>query len=281
MDKEISVYDNSVSARTYISYIAEQAGGFALIGRDGKIYIKTIGETKAELPIKYFKNFKLGENFKVSRVRYEDGIRVFEQGTETNNTVYVNQDNMYIVDQEQIDNMYEKIKDLDVYSFEGTSIVDPSLDMGDLLLIDGKCVIYQGSMSYMGKWQANIDSKIQSKNKEETTVRTPSQKTINRRVESRIEEAEGKIEQIVEEQSDYESKLTKVEQDVDSINQTISETVNYKRTADGVTEIYLENSKEKGLLLLNIDGNKNYEANLYPKITLYPRANLQPNSKGG
>ena len=38
-DKQISVYDNTVTARTYISYIAEQAEGFAVIGRDGKLYI--------------------------------------------------------------------------------------------------------------------------------------------------------------------------------------------------------------------------------------------------
>ena len=41
MNKEIAVYDNTVSARTYLSYIAEQAGGFAFIGRDGKLYIKS------------------------------------------------------------------------------------------------------------------------------------------------------------------------------------------------------------------------------------------------
>ena len=41
MNKEIAVYDNTVSARTYLSYISEQAGGFAFIGRDGKLYIKS------------------------------------------------------------------------------------------------------------------------------------------------------------------------------------------------------------------------------------------------
>ena len=42
-DKQIAVYDNTVAARTYIGYIAEQAEGFAVIGRDGKLYIKTFG----------------------------------------------------------------------------------------------------------------------------------------------------------------------------------------------------------------------------------------------
>ena len=36
----INVYDNTISARKFISMIAEQAGGFACIGRDGRLYIK-------------------------------------------------------------------------------------------------------------------------------------------------------------------------------------------------------------------------------------------------
>lgn len=67
MNKEIAVYDNTVSARTYLSYIAEQAGGIAVIGRDGKLYIKTIGESSVTLPLKLFKTFKWGEKFKITR----------------------------------------------------------------------------------------------------------------------------------------------------------------------------------------------------------------------
>lgn len=170
------MYDNTVSARTYLSYIAEQAGGIAVIGRDGKLYIKTIGESSATLPLKLFKTFKWGEKFKITRVRYDDGTQLFEKGDTTGNTVYISQDNMYIVDQEQIDNIYNALKDLEFYSFEGESIIDPALDTGDIVVIDGKNVIYQGSMQFSGRWIANIESKIQCKAKEETTRRIPSQK---------------------------------------------------------------------------------------------------------
>lgn len=193
MNKEISVYDNSISARTYLSYIAEQAGGIAIIGRDGKLYIKTFGESVVELSLNRFKDFKWGEKFKITRVYYEDGIQRFEQGDTTENTVYISQDNMYIVDQEQIDNIYDKVKNLEVYSFEGTTIIDPAIDVGDILLIDGKKVIYQGSSEYSGHFIASISSKIQCKAKEETTTRTTSQTAINRRVQSQINQAEGKI----------------------------------------------------------------------------------------
>lgn len=235
MNKQVAVYDNTVSARTYISYIAEQAGGFACIGRDGKLYIRTIGQYAAEIPLKYFQNYKWGEKFKVTRVRYEDGIQLFEKGDTTGNTVYINQDNMYIVDQEQIDNIYNQLNGLEVYSFEGDCIIDPALDVGDLLLIDDKYVIYQGSSQYGGKFKASISSKIQNKAKEETMARTPSQKTINRRVQSQIDQAEGKIDQVVQEQEGINNKFTQQTQDINSITNTVSETKEIVEQLDGNT----------------------------------------------
>ncbi len=75
-----------------------------------KLYIKTIGEDTAELPLKHFQDFTWGEAFKISRVQYEDGVQLFETGDTTSNTVYISQDNMYIVDQEQVDSIYEKVR---------------------------------------------------------------------------------------------------------------------------------------------------------------------------
>jgi len=277
MDNVVSVYDNTLSSRTYISYIAEQAGGFASIGRDGKLYIKTIGQDKAELPLKYFQNFKWGEKFTLTRVKYEDGVQLFEKGNELGNTLYINQNNLYITNQEQIDNIYEKLSGLELYSFEGSSIIDPALDIGDLLLIDGKYVIYQGSSEYKGKFKANISSKIQGKEKEETMSRTPSQKTINRRVQSQIDQAEGKINQLVEETSEYEAKFAKQEQSIDSIKQQVSSAANYKREICGVTEVYIPDAKKANALKVEVKGNKTYASDLHPRNNLYPRANLNPN----
>ena len=244
MNKEISVYDNTISARTYLSYIAEQAGGFAIIGRDGKLYIKTIGEKSVTLPLKLFKNFKWGEKFKITRVRYEDGIQMYEKGTVSGNTVYINQENMFIVNQEQIDNIYNSLKDLEVYSFEGESIIDPSLDEGDILIIDGKKVIYQGSGQYSGRWTANISSKIQGKSKEETTTKKTSQKVINRRVQSQINQAEGKITQLIEETTEQSQKITEVGQTIDGISQKVESIQDFTKEKTQTENIFLNDIAE-------------------------------------
>ena len=264
------MYDNTVSARTYLSYIAEQAGGIAVIGRDGKLYIKTIGESSVTLPLKLFKTFKWGEKFKITRVRYDDGIQLFEKGDTTGNTVYISQDNMYIVDQDQINNIYNTLKGLEFYSFEGESIIDPALDTGDIVVIDGKNVIYQGSMQFSGRWIANIESKIQCKAKEETTTRTPSQRTINRRVESNINQIDGKITQLTEETTENTQKLTKVEQDVNgitskvsSVEQSVENITKIEGTAEG-KNIYIDDASAEPLIDIMLEGESRQGASPSP-----------------
>ena len=272
---EIAVYDNAISARTYLSYIAEQAGGFAFIGRDGKLYIKTIGEDIAELPIQYFQDFKWGEQFKVSRVRYEDGVQLFEKGNETNNTIYINQENMYIVDQEQIDNIHDKYKDFNCYSFEGNSIIDPALDIGDLLLIDGKYVIYQGDMDYVGKFKANISSKIQAKTKEETMARVPSQTTINRRVDSRISQAEGKISQTISDIGVQNQKISQVTQTVDELNSKIQDIADITTFGESMyAKVELDSINESEPIQITVKPTVENISYLYPHENLYPSDDL-------
>lgn len=275
MNKNIAVYDNTVGARTYLSYIAEQAGGFACIGRDGKLYIKTIGEDTVQLDIERFQDFVWGEKFKVSRVAYEDGIRDLKFGNRTNNTVWINQENMYIVDSEQVENIYNELANFECYSFEGNSIIDPAIDAGDIVVIDGKRVIFQGDMEYLGKFKASISSKIQSKSKEDTMTRIPSQKVINRRVESRIDQQDGIIEQTVSEVSEQNNKISRVQQTVDELNSKISDiadiTTSQESNSGSLVFEDINQSEPIHVEIVPLGDNISY---LYPFEQLYPADNL-------
>lgn len=232
-DKKVSVYDNTVTAREYISYIAESAGCFACIDREGKLCFREFGQDETEIPLEMFGEYKWGEEFKISKVSYEDGIRSFKFGDNTRNNLWINQENMYIVDEDQVQKIYNKIKGLTVNTFEGKVIIDPAIDIGDKIVINGKNVIYQGEMSLEGRFIAQISSKIQIKQKEETTVKKESQKVVNRRVQSRIDQAEGKIQQLVEETTENSEKITKHEQDINGITQSVSEVKTEVKTVDG------------------------------------------------
>ena len=278
-DKQIAVYDNTVTARTYIGYIAEQAGGFAVIGRDGKLYIKTFGEDRVDFDINLFGDFTWGDKLKISRVSYEEGIQNYKFGDETQATVFIDQNNMYIVDSEQVENIYNQIKGFEVYAFEGETIIDPAYDIGDILIIDDKKVLYQGELNYAGKFKASIKSKIQVKTEQESMQTKQSNSNKIKRVQSEINQIDGKITQLVQESSEHEEKITKVEQDLDSINQNVKDIVDYKRTIDGVTEIHLTEAGNVKILKLDIKGNITYVSNLFPSDDLFPSDELYLNQE--
>lgn len=277
-DKQIAVYDNTVSAREYLSYIAEQAGGFAIIGRDKKLYIRTIGQDTSEVNIELFQDYTWGEQFKVSRVAYEDGIQDFKFGDETNNTVWINSDNMYIVDSEQVENIFNQLEDFECYSFEGSTIIDPSLDIGDVIVVDNKRVIFQGDMEYVGKFKASISSKIQVKQKEETSRTVISEKAKIRRVQSEINQLDGKITQLVQETGEFDEKFTKVEQDIESVNQKVSNVADFTRISQGNNEVKLNETIDgRGYVLnLTIKGSTDDFVYLPPYNGLTPSDNLVP-----
>lgn len=275
-NKKVSVYDNTITARDYLSYIAESAGGFACIDREGKLCFRKFYQDETEVPLEMFGEYKWGEEFKISKVSYEDGVRSFKFGDDTRNNLWINQENMYIVDEEQVQKIYNQTKDLTVNSFEGKTIIDPAIDIGDKIVIDGRNIIYQGEMSLEGRFIAQISSKIQIKQKEETTVKKESQKVVNRRVQSRIDQAEGKIQQLVEEVGDRSEKKTSITQDIDGVYQKVSDIEDLTNDVEGVKTITLENCVEGKLLSLHIYGNNSVFDYLYPSDTLYPNNDLYP-----
>ncbi len=241
-DKQIAVYDNTVTARTYLGYIAEQAGGFAVIGRDGKLYIKTFGEDTINFNVDLFGDFTWGDRLKVSRVSYEDGIQNYKFGDEIQATVFIDQNNMYIVDSEQVENIYNQIKDFEVYTFEGETIIDPAYDIGDILVIDGKKVLYQGEIKYAGKFKASINNKVQAKTEQESMQTKQTNSNKIKRVQSEINQIDGKITQLVQETTENEEKITQAQQDIDGFTQKVAtkdeltEKVNeLKHTIEGIT----------------------------------------------
>lgn len=223
-----------------------------------------------------FGEYKWGEEFKISKVSFEDGTRSFKFGDETRNNLWINQDNMYIVDEEQVENIYNNVNGLVANSFEGKTVIDPATDIGDKIVIDGKPVIYQGEMTLEGRFIANINSKIQIKQKEETTVKKESQKVINRRVQSEINQIDGKITQLVEETTENSQKLTQHEQTIDAITNRVEQIEDVTNTVEGIKTIALGNCMEGELLELHIYGNNTVFDYLYPSDDLYPSDNLYP-----
>lgn len=96
-NSKIGIYDNTITGRTYISYLAEQAGSIATIDRSGKlIFVQLKDLETVEIPLNIVEKYEDGEKYEISRVVYEDAIRKFEYGDESKDTLFINTANPYI-----------------------------------------------------------------------------------------------------------------------------------------------------------------------------------------
>jgi hypothetical protein len=261
-NKKIYVYDNEVKAREYMSYISEKAGGFCCAGRTGKIQIKKLGEDEEIIPQRLFKTYKWGEGHQISRVAYENGTESFKVGDETKDTLWIRQENLFISEEDDIQKIYDAVKDLDFYSFEGTTIINPAVDIGDIINIDGKKVIYQGEMTLNKRFIVDIKSKIAIKQKQDTTTRKQSQQVINRKIQSQIDEENLKLTQLAKETTENTEKLTKHEQTIDSISDKVSNIEETTNVIEGNKTISLGNAVAGELIELHIYGNNDVFSSL-------------------
>lgn len=261
-NKKIYVYDNEVKAREYMSYISEKAGGFCCASRTGKIQIKKLGEDEEIIPQRLFKTYKWGEEHQITRVAYENGTESFKVGDETKDTLWIRQKNLFISEEDDIQKIYDVVKDLDFYSFEGTTIINPAVDIGDIINIDGKKVIYQGEMTLNKRFIADIKSKMAIKQKQDTTTRKQSQQVINRKIQSQIDEENLKLTQLAQETTENTKKLTQHEQTIESISDKVSHIEETTNTIEGNKTISLGNAVAGELIELHIYGNNDVFSSL-------------------
>lgn len=133
----IGIYDNTITARTYVAYIAGQAGAIPTINRDGElifIYINNL--ITHEIPLHFVEKYTDGDLYKISRVAYESGIIKIENGTTDNDTLFLDASNPYITSQDQIDGILEIVNNFEINSFStGKIIGNPAIDSYDLISI--------------------------------------------------------------------------------------------------------------------------------------------------
>ena len=139
--------------------------------------------------------------------------------------------------------------------------------------------VFSHTIKYNGVVSDTIETEGISIN-EETYKNKNSTVANNTRTEIIVDRANKRITEVAEEVGQYDSRITKVEQDVDGIRQQVQNTVDYKRTVEGVTQIHLTEAMQQDALSIEVKGNKTYISELYPSEDLYPSNNLYINMEG-
>ena len=214
-DVLISVWDNSITARQYVMYIAEVAGRFATMDRDGKLdFINPVYvyNNRFTLPVNVMSAYTEGEQITIDRVVYEDAIRKFEYGDDESYTLYINTSNPFVVDTQEISNVYDIMQDYDVYSMKIDKMMgNPALDPYDMIefTYNGKTynTFAQNDLTYNRAITQTFNTQFGTQAKSQENVTLNTEDSRYKRVETKINQLDGTITQTTAEVSDIKADL--------------------------------------------------------------------------
>lgn len=225
-DVEVDYYDNTITAREYIGYIAELNGGYAVIGQDGKLYLKKFVSSNIEVDVNDCEDFKIGEHHKIERVVFDNGLLKFESSSdESKETLYLNSDNVYITNEEIFNNIVNVILNFEFYCFQtGNCPINENVFAGDVIsFIDGNKTyktIAQYSLSYYGAWIGGYSLNINSKHQQETQTHGIEKKVKNIKV--RLDRDENELDILVEKTDNNTSDISDLNIRADAIQSSVS-----------------------------------------------------------
>jgi len=273
-NKPINWYDNTRTAREYIGFVAELNGGFARIENNTLYFYKQKRNSAKTIDIDECADFNIGEYHKITRVVYELGALKYEFGNETGNTLYLNSDNVYITEENEVEAIYNDIKDFEFYSFTTTNCpIDYDIKAGDIITFtDGENnyqTIAQYDLEYFGGWIGGYSLDINTERQEETKI--IGEKERIRDLKIIVDRQNNTISQVVTEVDEQNTKISETQQSVNELNSKIQDIADITTQAE---TIYAS------LSFTDINQSEPIEVKIRPTTTnisyLYPRDNLYP-----
>ena len=206
-DDEIGIYDNSIKGNVYIAYLAEQCGQVPVINRYGKlIFIDLSDAVVWRIPLRIVSDdYRIGDKFKIDRVVYESGIIKYESSNnEALGTLFLNSANPYITSQEQIDLIYNKLKDfeIDSISLNNSMLGNPEIDPYDIIEVyddedaNGPIIfrtLANNFYTFNGTHIQTFDTQIGIEERKENVTKN-SEETFRRWTKTEIDNADARID---------------------------------------------------------------------------------------
>lgn len=170
----IDWYDNRILAREYLSYIAELEGCFLRI-TDNELEFVEYGNSVATYDSSEVEEIVLIEEFTIATTTYDNGVDVYSFSEGEGNTLYINPDNQFVVNENQIEFIHDKIKGFNFWSMEVSRLpIDSTIKAGDIVTfthgLESFDTIVQYDISFMGKWNGKYSLDLDSQKQIETQV---------------------------------------------------------------------------------------------------------------
>lgn len=231
--KTTTQINNTISGRSYISYLAELDGSYACISADGKLVFKRYSNTvKATVDARMCASFKVGSQHTITRVVYDIGDVIYSAGNTNGETVYLDTSNVFITEQADVDAVLPKIANLSFYDIEASKCPITTASVGDMIAftLNGETypTIVQINQQYNNGWIGGYTTQVANEVQQETAVMGAEQamRTIKTTIDRTNNTFTREISNI---KSNYatKSELTQTEQSITAkVNNTI-ETLSY------------------------------------------------------
>lgn len=233
-DDNIGSYDNTVKATQYISYLAEQSGNVAVINRSGQLDFIDLTDTNTittwQIPLSILGDYELGKPYEVERVVFESGIIKFESSNdETLETLYINANNPYINEQEQVDFIYNRFNGFSLDSVKiNTVLGNPAIDAYDFIEViddeDNDTPLFKtlanNIYKYNGVHRHQFTTEI-SESKREENVTLTGEEVFQRYAKAEIDNVNNTITETVADLQDNYATKTELQQTSDSLTFSI------------------------------------------------------------
>ena len=263
--------------------------------KDNKLYLHKLSESPVEkLDSSYLTGLTVKEKFGpvnalvLGRGDVEDNIEAKDDASITQNgrcEIRFDENEFVEYQREQVVNeMFEQIKGLEYYAFEGSDVGVMWLEPCDLIEVEDieesayKTIYLKANITINTGISSDIEASIPEVTNTEYKVTTKEEKKTLK-VERLAKKNEGLIQDIVEEQTDFSNKLTRVNQNIDGITEEVHRLYDFYKEIEGTNEIILEDCLPTSIVELRIKPNtvKNI---IYPQTTLYPSNEIYPHKAG-
>ena len=257
-DISVTWYDNTILAREYAGFIAEINAGYIFILPNGKLTIKQHKMTsKYTINVEECDDITVGERHYITKVVYDNGTVKYEAGTDEGNTLYLNTENVFIISQEQINNIYNSINGFEFYSVESKNCpINKDIKAGDVItFVDGENqypTIATIDMEYNVGWIGGYSLNINTERQEETSL--IGNNTKIKGIISRLNRDEAKLEVIATQTDNNTEEIGNLQVGFDEIKTEVSKITNLIKETQPNSNLTIEDASANDLKSLSIKG---------------------------
>lgn len=177
-DVEIGSYDNTITARDYISYIAEVAGCYAKI-INNELFLLQYERGTDQITSDDIDSYKLGEKIKIERVVYDFGTTHYETSNDTSlNTLKLDTNNPFlqVITQNQFLDLTDNILNFEFYNID-INMCNIFYFNDTCILLDNYNILNQFNCDYGGGYVGSYITNINNQQQEETQlINNPDEK---------------------------------------------------------------------------------------------------------